>query len=51
MYMVNIYIYLYGEYIHAHCFAVHTYGTAYVPTYLPTVRYCVPPSSGHHLAA
>ena len=31
MYMVGIYIY--GEYIHASCLAVHTYGTAYVPTY------------------
>ena len=31
-----------GEYIHANCFAVHTYGTAYVPTKsdeMRTVRY------------
>ena len=32
IYMVDIYIY-----IHVNRFAVHTYGT----TYLPTVRYCV----------
>ena len=24
---------MHGEYIHADCFAVHAYGTAYVPTY------------------
>ena len=32
-----MYIYMYGEhiygdYIHANCLAVHTYGTAYLPT-------------------
>ena len=28
-----MYMHLYGGFLHAHCFAVHTYGTAYVTTY------------------
>ena len=35
-------IYKYGEHRHANCFAVHAYGTAYVPT----VRHLVDTSSG-----
>ena len=39
VYVQNIYIYIYiyaesicDEYTFAHCFAVHTYGTAYAPS-------------------
>ena len=38
MYIWGIYIYMCGEYILANCFAVHAYGTAYVPTYGDAVK-------------
>ena len=36
--MVNIYIYITGEYIFGNCFAVHTYGTAYCKALPKTVK-------------
>ena len=36
-YIYGEYIYTYGEYIHANFVAVHSYGTAYVPTFMPSL--------------